>query len=170
MNKIITRFKDFTINESYMDSKGIEYSDIEQWAYEQIRDSHEGFNDEEDAIEYMEWFFEMFTELPQKVKLYRILQVDSPDDINKDNLGRHFTDDPENFTYEFLLSLGIEKSDVRDSTFHVVCIEIDKEFINLEYTISARITHPYEDEYYIDVNAPFDIVSVDLFDSENIRQ
>lgn len=168
MSKIITRFKDFYINETYMDANGTEYADIEQWAYDKIEDSHEGFNDLGDAQEYLEWFFKMFNDLPGKVKLYRILQIDSPDDINKSNLGRHFTDDPKNFSYEFLLSLGFEKSVVRDNTFYVVEIEIDKDFINLEYTIDARITHPYEDEYYIDNDAVFEITDVKLYDKTDI--
>lgn len=167
MNKIITSFKDFSINETYMAANGTEYADIEQWAYNKIENSHEGFNNLDDAQEYFEWFFQMFNDLPSKVKLYRILQIDSPDDINKADLGRHFTDDPQNFTYEFLLSLGFEKSVVRDNTFYVVEIEIDKDFINLENTINARITHPYEDEYYIDDDASFEITGVELYDKSS---
>ena len=49
--------------------------DIKKWAYDYARRIHPGFNTMEEAIEYLGWFFDMYDKLPEKVTLYRILEV-----------------------------------------------------------------------------------------------
>lgn len=109
----------------------------------------------------------MIDNLPQKVELYRILQVDNKKFINKQKLGIHFTDDKSNFDDGFLQSLGFSRGEIEEKKFYIVTIQIDKELIDFENTIATRLSHPYEDEYTINKDANYKITSIEQFLPDN---
>jgi len=159
-----------TLNEAYNNfidaiyiTDGEEYNSFRDWAYEYAETNYEGFNSDEEAIEYLDWFFELIDKLPSSIKLYRILQADKKSDINKQSLGIHFTDNKDNFDDGFLQSLGFSRSDIQDRNFYIVTIKIDKNQIDFKTTITTRLSHPYEDEYTLNKNAVYTIINVEQF-------
>lgn len=162
--KDVEGFKNFVINiinyENKINENLTELNDIKEWAYQYVNNHSEGFNSTEDAIEYLDWFFENYINKSDKLKLYRILQVDNKKYINSKNLGIHFTDNIECFSENFLQNLGFTRSDIREKDFYIVTIEINIKDIDWKYTIITRLNHPYEEEITINKNSNFNILSV----------
>lgn len=159
---IATTIREY-LNEQFTTSYGKQYNSFREWAYEYAKTNTEGFNSYEDTIEYLDWFIDVINKLPTNVRLYRILQVDKRSDINKKNLGKHFTDNKDNFDDGFLQSLGFSRGEIQEKKFYIVTILIDKNQIDFENTVATRLTHPYEDEYTLKENAIYKIIEVEQF-------
>ncbi len=151
------------LNEQFTTYHGKEYNSFREWAYDYAKTNTEGFNSYEDAVEYLDWFIDVIDKLPTNVTLYRILQVDKRSDINKKNLGKHFTDNKDNFDDGFLQSLGFSRSEIQEKKFYIVTILINKNQIDFANTVATRLTHPYEDEYTLKDNAAYKIIEVEQF-------
>ena len=151
------------LNEQFITTYGKQYNSFREWAYEYAKTNTEGFNSYEDTIEYLDWFIDVMDKLPKNMTLYRILQVGKRSDINKKNLGKHFTDNKDNFDDGFLQSLGFSGSEIQEKKFYIVTILIDKSQIDFENTVATRLTHPYEDEYTLKENAAYKIIEVKQF-------
>jgi len=165
IRKMIDRVKNFKqlVNEQFTTSYGKSFNSIQDWAYEYAKTNTEGFNSYEETVDYLDWFFKIINDLPNSINLYRILQVDKRSDINKKNLGKHFTDNKDNFNDGFLQSLGFSRGEIQEKKFYIVTIAIDKTQIDFENTIATRLTHPYEDEYTLKENANYKIIEVEQF-------
>lgn len=153
------------LSESYKTPGNSDYNSFKEWAYGEAGNGAPGFNNMEDAIEYLDWFFGQYENIPKVLTLYRILQLEEPSELNKDHIGLYFTDDKDNFTTNFLQSLGFTRSDINKGNFHIVTIEVDRNEINWENTITTRLRHPYEDEYTLKKDAKYSIVSIDKWDN-----
>ena len=98
------------------------------------------------------------------IKAYRLLNVDDINDININNLGRHFTTDKQNTTNEdFLEKIGV--IDVYGyynyEKFFVVEVETNINNINWYETFDNRINYYGEDEINFISDKDIKIISIE---------
>jgi len=103
--------------------------------------------------------------IPDPVKLYRILKVNNIKDIRKGNLGKHYIGDINIINDEFLTSIGISTYD-----YHILYIvEITTPLLNIDVyrTIYSKFEFPKEYEYTINDVKNIEIVNITKFEKEN---
>lgn len=140
------------------------------WSYEYAKDHHEGLNSYEDAMEELDIFFNSEFDILNKesVKLYRVLQVGSIEDINREDLGEHYLHPyyiDRIYEKGWYDSIGIEINDFEE--LFLVEIETIPSNIEWEYTINNRLNFPREFEVTLK-NTPI-IKSVVKIEKENIK-
>ena len=83
------------------------------------------------------------------IKAYRLLNVDDINNIDKNNLGKHFTTDKENTTSEdFLEKIGVIDSDGYYDYEKFFVVEVETNINNIDWykTFNNRINYYGEDE------------------------
>ena len=96
--------------------------------------------DTEDAEKELEHLVDWYNGLPQKLKLYRIVQVDNKEDIDLKKPGSHYSTKKKDLisNHSFAVGYGEEK--------YLLTIVADKSQIDIDETFSNRINYPYENE------------------------
>lgn len=94
----------------------------------------------DEAEEKLEELNEYIKNLPDPVKLYRILVVDSKDDINTEELGSHYSTSRRDLisSHSYLTGSG-EK-------YFLVSVNAPKKLIDMKETIVNNILYPNENE------------------------
>jgi hypothetical protein len=86
-------------------------------------------------------------DIPNTVILYRLLNVDSIDDINKEDLGKSFVGDKDMYDdYDFVESF-LHRYGEETKKWFIVTIEMSSENIDMSSTLGNRAEYP--DEYEI---------------------
>jgi hypothetical protein len=149
---MITNFKIFEKINNKIEINS--YNDIFKYTSEDYVDEFgfEGFNYEDDAIEYLN---ELLTNeyphglknIPNKVKIYRILFLENKDEFNKNEFGCHyFTDTTLLWDSDFILRIGGEEYDWDIQHPYVFELLIDRNEIDFSHTISNNLLYPNEFE------------------------
>lgn len=96
--------------------------------------------DTEDAEKELEHLVDWYSGLPQKLKLYRIVQVDNKEDIDLKKPGSHYSTEKKDLisNHSFAVGYGEEK--------YLLTIVADKSQIDIDETFSNRINYPNESE------------------------
>ena len=96
--------------------------------------------DTEDAEKELEHLVDWYNGLPQKLKLYRIVQVDNKEDIDLKKPGSHYSTKKKDLisNHSFAVGYGEEK--------YLLTIVADKSQIDIDETFSNRINYPNENE------------------------
>jgi hypothetical protein len=96
--------------------------------------------DTEDAEKELQYLVDWYEELPDKIKLYRIVQVDNKKDIDLKKPGSHYSTEKQDLlsSNSFAVGYGEEK--------YLITIIANKTQINIDETFSNRINHPNENE------------------------
>jgi len=94
----------------------------------------------EDAKSELEYIVSYVKELPEELKLYRILSVDSKDDINKEELGSHYSTDRKNLlsSHDYVTGSGEE--------YYLVTVKAKKSMVDVMETLENNILYPNEKE------------------------
>lgn len=94
----------------------------------------------EDAKSELEDIVSYVKELPEELKLYRILSVDSKDDINKEELGSHYSTDRKNLlsSHDYVTGSGEE--------YYLVTVKAKKSMVDVMETLENNILYPNEKE------------------------
>lgn len=94
----------------------------------------------EDAKSELDSLIDYVKDLPENIKLYRILSVDSKEDINTKELGSHYSTSKKDLldSHSYVEGYG--------ENYYLVTVEVDKKLIDIEETISNRILYPNEQE------------------------
>jgi hypothetical protein len=94
----------------------------------------------EDAKSELEDIVSYVKELPEELKLYRILSVDSKDDINKEELGSHYSTDRKNLlsSHDYVTGSGEE--------YYLVTVKVKKSMVDVMETLENNILYPNEKE------------------------
>ena len=98
-----------------------------------------GFNDE-DAVSELDYLIDYIENLPETIKLFRILSVDDVKNINKDELGSHYSISKNSLTssHSYVPEFGEKK--------YLVSVESPKKLIDIQSTLENRILYPNENE------------------------
>jgi hypothetical protein len=94
----------------------------------------------EDAKSELEDIVSYVKELPEELKLYRILSVDSKDDINQEELGSHYSTDRKNLlsSHDYVTGSGEE--------YYLVTVKVKKSMVDVMETLENNILYPNEKE------------------------
>jgi hypothetical protein len=109
----------------------------------------------DEAEEKLDSLIDYIKNLPDPVKLYRILVVDSKEDINTEELGSHYSTDRRDLisSHSYLTGSG-EK-------YFLVSVKAPKKLIDINETISNNILYPNENEITLKKNGRgVEIVSI----------
>lgn len=96
--------------------------------------------DTDDAEKELEHLVDWYNGLPQKLRLYRIVQVDNKEDIDLKKPGSHYSTEKKDLisNHSFAVGYGEEK--------YLLTIVADKSQIDIDETFSNRINYPNESE------------------------
>lgn len=94
--------------------------------------------DQESAIEELNDLIKYYNNLPDTIKLYRILQVNNEKDINTNQLGYHYSPNKNDLLKSHLYS--------KNSNYYLVTVNAPKELIDINNSISNNILYPNEQE------------------------
>lgn len=94
----------------------------------------------EDAKSELEDIVSYVKDLPEELKLYRILSVDSKDDINQEELGSHYSTDRKNLlsSHDYVTGSGEE--------YYLVTVKVKKSMVDVMETLENNILYPNEKE------------------------
>jgi hypothetical protein len=94
----------------------------------------------EDAETELDYLIKWFESLPNELRLYRVIFVDSEDDIDKESPGYHYSISKSDLlrNHEYSVGVGDEK--------YLLTVIADKSLINPQETISNNILYPNEGE------------------------
>ncbi len=123
---------------------------LKLWAYEYVKGNYEGFNELEDAVEYLDDFFKYVYDniiLKSDIKLYRVIVADNIKNINVNNIGIHTVLDSKLlYDSDFLEDIGIDSYMENDVKLYIIEITTSVNNINWEHTIDTRLRFPQEME------------------------
>jgi hypothetical protein len=94
--------------------------------------------DQESAIDELNDLIKYYNNLPDIIKLYRILQIDNEKDINTNQLGYHYSPNKKDLLKSHLYS--------PNSNYYLVTVNSPKELIDINNSISNNILYPNEQE------------------------
>ena len=105
-----------------------------------IRDLIQMGYDEETAQEELEGLIEWFKSLPEKITLYRIVQVEDKKDINTERPGSHYSKYKAELISNHCYAVGYG-----DKKF-LITVKADKSQIDINQTLQNNILYPNENE------------------------
>lgn len=127
--------------ESYKDS-------VRSIGMKAAESSHEGFNNKEEATDYVNWVVDNLVGMPNsEVKLLRVLSVESEEDIDAEEIGEHFifySDKNRLNDRGFYDSIGLDLND--DNRLFVVTLITKYSNIDWNVTFSNNLNFPNEFE------------------------
>jgi len=94
--------------------------------------------DKESAVSELDYLIDYVDNLPETIKLFRILSVDDVNDINKDELGSHYSTSKKDLisSHSYVSEFGENK--------YLVSVEVPKKLIDVQSTLENRILYPNE--------------------------
>lgn len=145
--------------EDFSELKKYGYNYIKKWCWQQVTSRLEINVDTfiEDDFPYG------LQNMPDPVTLYRILQVNNKEGINKLNLGYHFVGDINKFNEEFFDSIGLEKK-THWKKF-IVTVETNLDNINFKNSVITAINYPNEHEYRIKDDSKLEIIDIKEYEN-----
>jgi hypothetical protein len=137
-----------------------DFSELKKIAYDYVKNWH---SDEyiNDIYEYINTNFPYgLQNIPNPVTLYRILQVNSPAEINKRKLGYHFVGDVNFFNNKLFRSIGLETHWKK----FIVTIQTTPDNIHYKKTLLCKIGYPDEHEYTIKDDTILKIINIEEYE------
>lgn len=104
--------------------------------------------------------------IPDTITLYRLLNVENIDKINKTKLGKHFVGDKKMFEDEDFLDSFLHRYGEETKRWFIVSIETKSDNINISSTLGNRAEYP--DEYEITIYNDDDLNIIDIEEVEPI--
>ncbi len=123
------------------------FKDIDEGKIQEILDyfGHEGFNDREDALDYLRDEIEFYQSMSDPITLYRVVGVRNKKMINKNDLGQHYTPHKWNLDGDMLLSIGSENWDDQTKPYIIEVLAPHSE-IDIIQTLIQNLSFPGEHE------------------------
>lgn len=103
----------------------------------------EGFNDEEDAFEFLKERIKFYKQMPDPVILYRVIGVKNKKMIRTKELGQHYTPHKWNINGDTLLLIGYENWDDETKPYVIEVLAPHSE-IDIIQTIIQNLAFPSE--------------------------
>jgi hypothetical protein len=96
--------------------------------------------DKSDAEKELEYHLEKVKNLPDELTLYRVLNVDKKEDINKEQLGSHYSDKKKDLMSSHYFVDGGEEN------YFLVTVKAKKSMVDIMATLENNILYPNENE------------------------
>jgi hypothetical protein len=104
--------------------------------------------------------------IPDPVTLYRLLNVDSIDDIDKDKLGKYYVGDKEMFEDEAFLDSFFYRYGEDVKKWFIVTIETSRENLDIQDMLGNRAEYP--EEYQVTIRNDRGLKIIDIEEIEPI--
>jgi len=123
------------------------FADIDDDKIRKIFDfiGSEGYNDEEDAFIDFKEKIKYYQQMPDPVRLYRVVGVKNKKMIKTDNIGQHFTPFEMDIDGDMLMSIGWEIWD-DDAKPYIIEVDAPISEIDVLQTIIQNLSFPNEQE------------------------
>lgn len=96
--------------------------------------------DKVDAEEELEYLLDKIDSFPDELTLYRILNVDKEEDINRDKLGSHYSNRKKDLmSSHYFVDAGKEN-------YFLVTVKVKKSMIDKMATLENNVLYPNENE------------------------
>jgi len=96
--------------------------------------------DKSDAEKELEYHLEKVKNLPDELTLYRVLNVDKKENINKEQLGSHYSDKKKDLmSSHYFVDSGEEN-------YFLVTVKAKKSMVDIMATLENNILYPNENE------------------------
>ena len=89
---------------------------------------------------------------------YRVVAVENKEDINVNNLGKHYTTSKDRIDSMFLDQIGIDD----ELPAYIITVRIDKNDIDIEGTIQKATEWTHEDEILLKDDSNVEVIDVEL--------
>ena len=120
-----------------------------------------GFDSEESAKEQIQYLVNLFNTLPDPVKLYRLIFLNSPKDFNRNEPGEHYVLNKKKLVRDHYDVMLYDYSKYEESKPYILTIESPKNKIDFDVTISQNLAFPHEEEITLkNKGKGVDIVSI----------
>jgi hypothetical protein len=96
--------------------------------------------DKSDAEKELEYYLDKVKNLPDELTLYRVLNVDKKEDINKEQLGSHYSDKKKDLMSSHYFVDGGEEN------YFLVTVKAKKSMVDIMATLENNILYPNENE------------------------
>ena len=104
-----------------------------------------GFDDEFSASEHLDYILDILDDLPEEVKLYRIVYLDSLFDLDKLKPGTHYVLNKNSLLRNHYL-LDITSSHGYGEKPYLLTVKVNKSKIDLNLTVDNNMRYPNEQE------------------------
>ena len=113
---------------------------------EELLYSPDGFNSKEDANNHINYLIRQFEyeSKQDKIRLYRVIFVNSKEDINTDDFGRHWSTE----SYDEEGVDLIRQTTDPDGEPYIVIADFKPSDIDYKNTLRTQVLYPWEYEYY----------------------
>lgn len=129
------------------------YKKLDKNEYSEIEDNLYNFTNNDFPIG--------LNNIPNEIKLYRVLVINSKNDLDKNILGKHFIAHKDLINDDFLWSIGITKKDYKN--LYIVTIITQSEYIDIDWTLNYKARYPNEFEFTLKDNYIFEIENVEKY-------
>lgn len=122
-----------------------------------------GFHDEESAKTHLEEIIDLYNQLPNTIRLYRLIFLGKESDLNKEELGSHYV-----LSKKILISSHYDRmlydySKYENSKPYILTVDAPKNKIDFDETIKNNLMYPHEQEITLkDKGRGIDVISLDL--------
>jgi hypothetical protein len=124
---------------------------------------HEGYNEEEEAVEDLKDKTKEWEKLPNPFTAYRVVALADPSDLRHEDLGEHWTQYDWMIDGDLLNSIGDDTWE-EDAEPYVITAKIRKEDVDVMQTIVQNLSFPNEHEINLKKGAKPEVISVTPFD------
>ena len=106
-----------------------------------------GFDDKDFAKEHLHYLIHLFNDLPDPVRLHRIIFLSKKSDFRKDEPGSHYSLDKNKLVdNHYLMDQLNDYAEFNDSKPYILTIESPKSKIDFDETINNNLAYPNEEE------------------------
>jgi hypothetical protein len=105
-----------------------------------------GFDDEESAQEQLHYLIKLFNRLPDPIMLYRLVYLNSIDDLNRNEPGTHYVLNKQKLIREHYDKMLYDYSQFENSKPFIISVLASKNKIDFDETINHNLAYPHESE------------------------
>lgn len=125
-----------------------------------------GFDDEESAKQQLKYVVNKLEKLSDPVKLYRLIFLNEPSDLNKEEPGIHYVTNIKKLIQDHYDQMLYDYSKFDESKPYILSVSVPKNKIDFDYTIKNNLAYPHEEEITLKDNGKGStILSLNLFKS-----
>lgn len=122
-----------------------------------------GFHDEESAKTHLEEIIDLYNQLPNTIRLYRLIFLSKESDLNKEELGSHYVLNKKILISSHYDRMLYDYSKYENSKPYILTVDVPKNKIDFDETIMNNLMYPHEQEITLkDKGRGIDVISLDL--------
>ena len=123
-----------------------------------------GFGDKDFAKDHLKSFIDLFNDLPDPIRLYRVIYLKSKNDFDRDRPGSHYVLNKEKLIRDHYDSMLYDYSKFDESKAYIISVMANKNKIDFDETIKNNLAYPHEEEITLkDKGRGVNTISIERF-------